>query len=171
MLRGFGRNGKTKLMETVERLINKSAIYSDRVANVKTDKFAVGSLAGKLLLIDDDVDTGTKLPDGFLKKLSERKLMTGQSKFKDSFEFIYTALPVMFKHIRQEGEITRRLSQIIEIGNYKFDLSCDANVNCIKLENPSTYSHSEPRSSSDDSGINPFVWICAAGLILWVIFS
>ena len=100
MLRGFGRNGKTKLMETVERLINKSAIYSDRVANVKTDKFAVGSLAGKLLLIDDDVDTGTKLPDGFLKKLSEQKLMTGQSKFKDSFEFICTALPVMFKHIR-----------------------------------------------------------------------
>jgi P4 family phage/plasmid primase-like protien len=95
MLRGRGRNGKTKLMETVERLINKRAIYSDRLANIEKDKFAIGSLAGKLLLIDDDVDTGTKLPDGFLKKASERKLMTGQLKFKDSFEFICTALPVM----------------------------------------------------------------------------
>jgi hypothetical protein len=41
--------------------------------------------------------------------------MTGQSKFKDSFEFICTALPVMFKHIRQEGEITHHLSQIIDL--------------------------------------------------------
>ena len=82
MLRGKGRNGKTKLMETIEQLINKKAIYSDRLANIETSPFMVGALAGKLLLIDDDIDTGTKLPDGFLKKVSERKLMTGQVKFK-----------------------------------------------------------------------------------------
>ncbi|MBL6864053.1 MAG: bifunctional DNA primase/polymerase [Rhodospirillales bacterium] len=95
MLRGKGRNGKTKLMETLERLINKRAIYSDRLASIEKNKFAIGALAGKLLLVDDDVDTGTKLPDGFLKKVSERKLMTGELKFKDSFEFICTALPVL----------------------------------------------------------------------------
>ena len=95
MLRGKGRNGKTKLIETVERLVNKSAVYSDRLANIEKDKFAVGALAGKLLLIDDDVDTGTRLPDGFIKKVSERKLMTGQLKFKDSFEFVCIAMVVM----------------------------------------------------------------------------
>jgi P4 family phage/plasmid primase-like protien len=95
ILRGKGRNGKTKLMETLERLMNKRAIYSDRMANIEQNKFAIGALVGKLLLIDDDVDTGTKLPDGFLKKVSERKLMTGELKFKDSFEFICTALPVL----------------------------------------------------------------------------
>jgi P4 family phage/plasmid primase-like protien len=95
MLRGKGRNGKTKMMETLERLINKSAIYSDRLANIEKNRFAIGALAGKLMLVDDDVDTGTKLPDGFLKKASERKLMTGELKFKDSFEFVCTALPVL----------------------------------------------------------------------------
>ena len=95
MLRGRGSNGKTKLIQTMEHLINKRAIYSDRIANIEADKFAVGSLAGKLLLLDDDVDTDTLLPDGFLKKVSERKVLTGQLKFKDAFEFVATCLPVM----------------------------------------------------------------------------
>jgi P4 family phage/plasmid primase-like protien len=95
MLRGQGNNGKTKLMQTIERLVNKRAIYSDRMANIESDKFAIGSLAGKLILLDDDVDTDTLLPDGFLKKVSERKILTGQLKFKDAFEFVATCLPVM----------------------------------------------------------------------------
>ncbi|MBF0562323.1 MAG: hypothetical protein HQL37_09935 [Alphaproteobacteria bacterium] len=95
MLRGGGNNGKTKLVQTIERLINKRAIYSDRLANIEQDKFAIGSLAGKLILLDDDVDTGTRIPDGFLKKVSERKVLTGQLKFKDSFEFVATCVPVM----------------------------------------------------------------------------
>jgi putative DNA primase/helicase len=94
-LRGQGNNGKTKLMQTIERLVNKRAIYSDRMANIESDKFAIGSLAGKLILLDDDVDTDTLLPDGFLKKVSERKVLTGQLKFKDAFEFVATCLPVM----------------------------------------------------------------------------
>jgi putative DNA primase/helicase len=95
MLRGRGSNGKTKLIQTMEHLINKRAIYSDRMANIESDKFAIGALAGKLLLLDDDVDTDTLLPDGFLKKVSERKVLTGQLKFKDAFEFVATCLPVM----------------------------------------------------------------------------
>ena len=43
---------------------------------------------GKLLLVDDDVDKNTILPDGLLKKLSERKLLTGERKFKDHFNFV-----------------------------------------------------------------------------------
>ena len=95
LLHGPGNNGKTKLMQTMERLINKRAIYSDRIANIEADKFAIGSLAGKLVLLDDDVDTDTRLPDGFLKKVSERKVLTGQLKFKDAFEFVATCVPVM----------------------------------------------------------------------------
>ena len=95
LLHGPGNNGKTKLMQTMERLINKRAIYSDRIAKIEADKFAIGSLAGKLVLLDDDVDTDTRLPDGFLKKVSERKVLTGQLKFKDAFEFVATCVPVM----------------------------------------------------------------------------
>jgi P4 family phage/plasmid primase-like protien len=95
MLRGAGQNGKTKLMQTVEHLINRHAICATRLSEIERDKFAIGALAGKLILLDDDIDTGTKLPDGFLKAISERKLMTGQLKFKDQFEFIATCVPVL----------------------------------------------------------------------------
>ena len=74
MLRGRGNNGKTKLMETVEHLVNKNAIYSDRLGKIEGSRFAIGSLAGKLILLDDDVDTGTKLPDGLLKKYPKESL-------------------------------------------------------------------------------------------------
>ena len=95
MLKGQGNNGKTKFMQTIERLINSRCIYSARLTSIEQDKFAIGALAGKLILLDDDVDTGTKLPDGFLKAVSERKLLTGQLKFKDSFEFVAICLPVL----------------------------------------------------------------------------
>jgi len=95
MMLGKGRNGKTKLIETVEHLIDKRAVYSDRLANIESNRFAIGALAGKLMVVDDDVDTGTKLPDGLLKKISERKLLTGEHKFKDSFEFVSICLPVL----------------------------------------------------------------------------
>ena len=95
MLSGRGRNGKTKLMETIERLMSSAAIHSDRLSNLESNRFAMGAIAGKLVLYDDDVDTGTKLPDGLIKKLSERKLLTGELKFKDTFEFVATCLPVL----------------------------------------------------------------------------
>lgn len=129
MLQGRGRNGKTKLVETIERLINKGAIYSDRLANVEKDKFAIGSIAGKLLLLDDDVDTGTVLPDGFMKKSSERKLMTGQLKFKDSFEFICVALIVILaNNLPLSADLSygnRRRAQIIPFARTFTDEDAD----------------------------------------------
>jgi len=95
MMKGAGNNGKTKLMETIEKLTNARCIFSGRLADIEENRFLIGALAGKLILLDDDIDTGTKLPDGLLKKLSERKLLTGELKFKDSFEFIATCLPVL----------------------------------------------------------------------------
>ena len=95
MMTGHGNNGKTKLMETIEKLMNARCIFSGRLAEIEANKFLIGSLAGKLILQDDDIDTGTKIPDGLLKKLSERKLLTGELKFKDSFEFVATCLPVL----------------------------------------------------------------------------
>ncbi len=95
MLTGAGNNGKTKLAETMEKLMSKSAILAARVVELERDKFSIGKLAGKLLFMDDDVSDNTKLPDGTLKKISERKLLTGERKNKDPFEFSNTALPVL----------------------------------------------------------------------------
>jgi putative DNA primase/helicase len=50
---------------------------------------------GKLVFIDDDVPAGIKLPDGTLKKVSEAKIQTGQHKYKDPFNFINLAFPII----------------------------------------------------------------------------
>ena len=117
LLYGDGNNGKSKLVETIEHLLNRDSLVSARMAEVEKDKFVVGSLAGKLLLVDDDVDAGTRLPDGWLKKISERKPITGQQKFKDSFTFICSALPVMLANNWPScidlSEGTRRRAMII----------------------------------------------------------
>ena len=46
-------------------------------------------------MLDDDVKAGTRLPDGQLKKLSECKVVTGEHKFGNPFQFYVRALPVL----------------------------------------------------------------------------
>lgn len=85
---GVGNNGKTTMYGTLERLMSATAISAERIGEIEKSRFALGELMGKMLLVDDDVDTGTKLPDGLIKKLSERKRITGEKKFKDKFNFV-----------------------------------------------------------------------------------
>jgi len=51
-------------------------------------------LLGKLILYDDDVDNRTVLPDGFLKKISEEKHLSGRQVYARGQEFIATVLPL-----------------------------------------------------------------------------
>lgn len=117
LLQGSGNNGKTKLMETVQHLMSANAVLATSIQEVPNDRFVRGSLVGKLMLLDDDVDAKTKLPDGFMKKVSERKLISGQLKNKDVFEFISCALPVMLANNWPRCDDltlgTRRRAQVI----------------------------------------------------------
>lgn len=95
MLYGGGNNGKTSLMKIVVNLLGLSAVMFERVSDIEKHPFKIGALVGKLMILDDDVDAGTLLPDGFMKKVSEEKPMTGQHKHKDPFSFICRSLIVM----------------------------------------------------------------------------
>lgn len=95
LLYGHGSNGKSSLMGVVQKVLGRKMIMSDRISKMEDNPFKIGGLDGKLLLLDDDVDEGSCLEDGFLKKISEEKLMTGQHKHKPLFEFICRAVPVM----------------------------------------------------------------------------
>ena len=55
----------------------------------------MGSLLGKLLLVDDDVRAGARLPDGILKTISEAKEVTGELKFGPAFNFVARTVPVL----------------------------------------------------------------------------
>lgn len=94
MLQGGGSNGKTVILELLSKLAGGRTLAID-IQDIDTARSAhVGaSLVGKLVVIDDDVASNEKLPDGALKKLSENKSMTANPKFKESFEFRNTAIP------------------------------------------------------------------------------
>lgn len=95
ILYGSGRNGKSSLMELVQKLMGKDSVMQERMGEIEKSTFKVGALAGKLMLIDDDMDSGTCLPDGFLKKISTEKVMTGEKKYQDPFSFTCRAVPFM----------------------------------------------------------------------------
>lgn len=95
LLYGGGNNGKTSLVKVLIRILGERMVMSDRINEFEKSEFKIGALDGKLMLLDEDVEDGTCLPDGFLKKISEEKTMTGQHKYKDPFEFTCRAVPVM----------------------------------------------------------------------------
>lgn len=86
---------KTKLMETISRLLGSKQVMATKIGDLDKNRFLVGSLLGKFLVLDDDVKAGTCIPDGELKKLSEAKKLTGENKYGPPFEFICRAVPIM----------------------------------------------------------------------------
>lgn len=96
---GTGNNGKTRLLETLIRLIGLELVVAMPIGELDKSRFTTGNLLGKLALIDDDVRAGTRLPDGQLKRLSEEKTMTGEHKFGAPFTFtVRTAIFMLFNN-------------------------------------------------------------------------
>jgi P4 family phage/plasmid primase-like protien len=95
VMTGKGNNGKTSILNLLTALVGPDFVHSGRVDELEDSRFAIGNLFGKLLFIDDDVRAGAKLPDGILKKISEAKLLTGERKFKPSFNFVNLAFPIL----------------------------------------------------------------------------
>ena len=95
ILLGHGNNGKTKLLETVTRLLGSELVYARRVDELEKSHFTMGSLFGKHLLVDDDVRAGARLPDGILKTISEAKVVTGELKYGPAFNFVVRIIPVL----------------------------------------------------------------------------
>ncbi len=80
---GGGHNGKTFLTKLLALLLDDDAIESDRIQAFSSDNFGMERLIGKTLILDDDLITGTKIPDGFVKKVSESKLISANRKKQD----------------------------------------------------------------------------------------
>ena len=95
ILLGVGNNGKTKLAEALLALLGNDLVCALPIQNIEGNGFAIGELFGKLVLYDDDVKSGIKLPDGLLKKISERKQMTADKKFKSPFNFVARTVPLL----------------------------------------------------------------------------
>ncbi len=80
LLIGNGSNGKTLLMKVLQKLLPDEAVVNERLRAISEDNFGMARLRDKTVLIDDDLDTGITLPDGFLKKVSEAKRLSANVK-------------------------------------------------------------------------------------------
>lgn len=95
VLLGSGNNGKTALVKTLLKLLGKMQVHAGHVEDLDKNRFATGSLLGKLIFLDDDVKAGARLPDGVLKTISEAKEITGEIKFKAPFTFTVRTVPLL----------------------------------------------------------------------------
>jgi putative DNA primase/helicase len=97
LLKGQGSNGKTKLIETVMKLLGPTGTATMKIEDLG-ERFAVSDLIGKKMMLEEDMNKNAVLPDGLLKSISERKVLTGEHKGKDRFAFICRAVPVMLSN-------------------------------------------------------------------------
>ncbi len=95
ILFGAGGNGKTELIKVIAALMGDDLVLWSRIADASSNRFFFGSLSDKLMLVDDDVTIGMKLPDGELKKISEAKKLTAERKYGAEFNFTCLAAPVL----------------------------------------------------------------------------
>ncbi len=93
---GRGSNGKTVILDIIMSLL-KNNVLSQSIGDFDTarNSHAFASLSGKLLLVDDDVRSKTILPDDFLKKVSENKLLTANPKFRPTYQFQNAVTPLL----------------------------------------------------------------------------
>ena len=89
--------GKSTVAEVLKRMLGHAYLGYDlgRFDVKKSNQFTENALVGKLALVDDDFEKSSMLPDGFLKKISEEKSMSGEQKFGGVFEFVCRALPII----------------------------------------------------------------------------
>ena len=112
VLLGGGDNGKTVLIRTVIRLLGDQLVHAQRVDDLDKSCFAMGSLLGKRLFVDDDVKAGARLPDGTLKIISEAKVVTGELKFHHRFNFIVRTIPVLLcNNIPSLGDLSHGMQR------------------------------------------------------------
>lgn len=97
MLKGPGGNGKSFLLAVISTLMGPQAVIGASINDLAqgVSPHFTDSLQGKLMLLDDDLKAGTLLPDDWLKKLSEAKLITANPKFGRPYNFTARSIPVI----------------------------------------------------------------------------
>ena len=123
LMRGPGGNGKTFLVEVVEALLGRGACLKGSIADLSTgrDNHFTASLVGKMMFFDDDVKAGAVLPDDWLKKLSEEKVLSANPKNAQVFEFKSRAVAVIlanfWPHTSDTSHGLKRRAHVFEM-NY-----------------------------------------------------
>jgi P4 family phage/plasmid primase-like protien len=102
--------GKSTIGMILSKLLGNAVVARSLTSYSGSNTHAEAGLVGKLLLLDDDFDKDGILPDGFIKRTSEAKLLTANPKGKDEFAFVCRAVPMV---IANHAPATRDLSDAL----------------------------------------------------------
>lgn len=91
---GSGSNGKSTLSRILLEMLGDFSCPGSLV-ELQKDTFGLSMVDGKLLFVDDDIPTGVRLPDGTIKKLSERKALMANRKHVDHYMMISRAVVLL----------------------------------------------------------------------------
>lgn len=120
MFIGKGSNGKTRLSQTLMQLLDENSVLSTNLQTLVGDSFFEANLPGKCLLLDDDLDADSLLPDGKLKKISEAKKITARHPHGTSFSFVSKAVPLLIaNHLPKTKDLSEGLRRRMHI--FRFD--------------------------------------------------
>lgn len=106
----IGNNGKTSIAHLIMSLMGSSSTVKIKIDQFGQQAHDNAMIVGKLLAVDDDMNKGTKLPDGRIKELSERKDMTANQKFKDAYNFVSNiAVLICTNHFPNTSDLSQAL--------------------------------------------------------------
>jgi putative DNA primase/helicase len=88
LLLGEGSNGKSTYLRGVTNFIGKRNTTALSLHKIEQDRFAAARLMGKLANICPDLPTGHLSSTMMFKALTGGDVLSGEYKFKDSFEFL-----------------------------------------------------------------------------------
>ena len=121
LLIGPGANGKTSLLNTLQKLVGQDAVMNDSMKRFLRDRFNTAYLQNKLLFIDDDLAENLVMDDGLLKKISEQKQISARRAYgRHKVSFTCRALPVMAGNSYPfTGDISRGMSRRAQVIPFK----------------------------------------------------
>jgi P4 family phage/plasmid primase-like protien len=88
ILNGTGQNGKSILIQLVERFLGEANVSGETLDRLLHERFAIAQLYEKLVNVDADVSAKVVLDNtGIIKKLTGNDLHTGELKYKKPWPF------------------------------------------------------------------------------------
>lgn len=109
---GMGENGKSQVLTVLQGLLGNAALnQSIGYFDTNRNRFALSQLLGRLVVIDDDLRKNTQLPDDFLKKATENKSLSVETKWgKAPLDFVVTSMVIMAgNHYPYTSDLSRGL--------------------------------------------------------------
>ncbi len=88
MLNGLGRNGKTKFIELLKRLVGIENCCSVPLHSLNSESFSISELFGKMLNIVGDISNEDLKDTSTFKHLTGRDLISGKRKFLRDIVFV-----------------------------------------------------------------------------------